>query len=153
MVQRQIQGSRMVQAFGHIGACMLSHFSHAQLFVTPWTLVHQTPLSIEFSRQEYWSGLPFPSSEDLPDPGIEPVCVSYVSWISSGFFTTSATWLNISVWVVRDRVDGNSLSCEGLKRQKYKQQAQCPAYGQTSKPLVVSVTVQQGSGSWNDPSS
>ena len=63
-------------------ACMLSHFSHAQLFVTPWTLAHQTPLSIEFSRQEYWSGLPFPSSGDLPDPGIEPVCVSYVSWIS-----------------------------------------------------------------------
>ena len=40
--------------------------------VTPWTVVHQAPLSMEFSRQEYWSGLPFPSPGDLPDPGIEP---------------------------------------------------------------------------------
>ena len=39
--------------------------------VTPWTVACQTPLSIGFSRQEYWSGLPFPSTEDLPDPGIE----------------------------------------------------------------------------------
>ena len=40
-------------------------------FVTTWTVAHQCPLSMEFSRQEYWSGLPFPSPEDLPDPGIE----------------------------------------------------------------------------------
>ena len=39
---------------------------------TPWTVAHQAPLSMEFSRQEYWSGLPFPSPGDLPDPGIEP---------------------------------------------------------------------------------
>ena len=42
------------------------------LFVTPWTIAHQAPLSMGFSRQEYWSGLPFPSPGDLPDPGIEP---------------------------------------------------------------------------------
>ena len=42
------------------------------LFETPWTVTHQAPLSMEFSRQEYWSGLPFPSPGDLPDPGIEP---------------------------------------------------------------------------------
>ena len=41
------------------------------LFVTPWTVAHQAPLSMGFSRQEYWSGLPFPSPGDLPDPGIE----------------------------------------------------------------------------------
>ena len=40
--------------------------------MTPWTVAHQAPLSMEFSRQEYWSGLPFPSPEDLPDPGIGP---------------------------------------------------------------------------------
>ena len=51
---------------------LLSHFSHVQLFVTPWTVVHQAPLSMGFSRQEYWSGLPFPSPGELPDPGIEP---------------------------------------------------------------------------------
>ena len=46
--------------------------SRVQLFVTPWTVAYQAPPSMEFSRQEYWSGLPFPSSGDLPDPGIEP---------------------------------------------------------------------------------
>ena len=46
--------------------------SQSCLFVTLWTVAHQTPLTMEFSRQEYWSGLPFPSSGDLPDLGIEP---------------------------------------------------------------------------------
>ena len=46
--------------------------SRVWLFVTPWTVVHQAPPSMGFSRQEYWSGLPFPSPGDLPDPGIEP---------------------------------------------------------------------------------
>ena len=47
--------------------------SHVRLFVTPWTMAHQAPLSMEFSRQEYWSGLPFPPPQYLPYPGIEPV--------------------------------------------------------------------------------
>ena len=51
---------------------MLSHFNHVQLFVTLWTLAHQPPLSMGFSRQKYWSGLPCPPLADLPDPGIEP---------------------------------------------------------------------------------
>ena len=46
--------------------------SRVQLFATPWTVAHQAPQSMEFFRQEYWSGLPFPSPEDLPNPGIEP---------------------------------------------------------------------------------
>ena len=46
--------------------------SHIQLFVTPWTVAHQAPLSVGFPRQEYWSGLLFPSLGDLPNPGIEP---------------------------------------------------------------------------------
>ena len=46
--------------------------SRVRLFATPWTVAHQAPLSMGFSRQEYWSELPFPSPEDLPDPGIEP---------------------------------------------------------------------------------
>ena len=46
--------------------------SHVQLFATPWTVAYQAPRSMEFSRQEYWSGLPFPSQGDLPNPGIEP---------------------------------------------------------------------------------
>ena len=46
--------------------------SHVRLFVTPWTVACQTPLFMGFSRQKYWSGLPFPSPGDLPDPRIEP---------------------------------------------------------------------------------
>ena len=46
--------------------------SRVQLFVTSWTIAHQAPPSMEFSRQQYWSGVPFPSPGDLPDPGIEP---------------------------------------------------------------------------------
>ena len=46
--------------------------SPVQLFATPWTVAYQSPPSMGFSRQEYWSGVPFPSPGDLPDPGIEP---------------------------------------------------------------------------------
>ena len=46
--------------------------SRVRLFATPWTVTYQAPQPTEFSRQEYWSGLPFPSPGDLPDPGIEP---------------------------------------------------------------------------------
>ena len=53
-------------------------------FVTPGTVVHQAPLSMGFPRQEYWSGLPFPSSGDLPDPRIEPISPA----LAGGFFNT-----------------------------------------------------------------
>ena len=51
----------------------LSHSVMSNSFVTPWTVAHQAPLSVRFPRQEYWSGLPFPSPTDLPDPGVEPM--------------------------------------------------------------------------------
>ena len=54
------------------GKPKVKSLSPAQLFGTPWTIAHQAPLSMEFSRQEYWSGLPFPSPGNLPDPEIEP---------------------------------------------------------------------------------
>ena len=50
----------------------MKSLSHARFFGTPWTIAHQAPPSMEFSRQEYWSGLPFPSPGDLPNPEIEP---------------------------------------------------------------------------------
>ena len=53
-------------------------------FVTPWTVARQTPLSTGFPRQGYWSGSPFPSPGDLPDPGMEPVSPE----VAGGFFTT-----------------------------------------------------------------
>ena len=61
--------------------------SHLRLFVTPWTIVHQAHLSMEFSWPEYWRGLPFPPPEDLPDPGIEPAS-PVASALAGGFFTT-----------------------------------------------------------------
>ena len=54
--------------------------------MTPWTVAHQAPLCTEFPRQEYWSGLPFPSPQDLPDPGIEPESPA----LSGGFFITES---------------------------------------------------------------
>ena len=50
------------------------------LTVTPWTVAHQAPLSLEFPRQEYWSGLPFPPSGDLPNPGSNPHLVCLLHW-------------------------------------------------------------------------
>ena len=52
--------------------CILSRFSRVQLCATPWTVAHQASLPMEFSRQEDWSGLPFPPLGDLPDTGIKP---------------------------------------------------------------------------------
>ena len=70
--------------------CMLSRFSCVQLW-TPWTVACQAPLSMEFFRQEYWSGLPCFSPGDLPDPGIKPVSLMSPA-LAGGFFTTSAPW-------------------------------------------------------------
>ena len=70
---------------------MLSHFSHVRLFATPWTVALQAPLSMGFSRQECWSGLPFPPPRDLLHPGTEPTSLAYPA-LTGGFFTTSATW-------------------------------------------------------------
>ena len=61
--------------------------SGVQLFVTLWTVALQAPLSMEFSRQEYWSGLPFPPAGDLPDPGVEPRSLVSPA-LAGGFFTT-----------------------------------------------------------------
>ena len=61
---------------------ILSCFNHVQLCVTLWTTAYQAPLSMGFSRQEYWSGLPCPPPEDLPNPGIEPKTLMsfYLHW-------------------------------------------------------------------------
>ena len=75
--------------------CMRVHMPKCSVMsnssVTPWTVVHQTPLSMGLSRQEYWSELPFPTSGDFPNPGIE--LTSLVSPALAGRdFTTSTTW-------------------------------------------------------------
>ena len=65
-------------------ACM---FSHVQLFATPWAVARQAPLSMEFSREEYWSDLPFPTPGDLSDPRTEPVALASPA-LAGRFFTT-----------------------------------------------------------------
>ena len=81
---------------------MLSHSSQVQLFATLWTIDCQVPLSMGFSRKEYWSGLPCPPPEDLPHPGIEPTSPAFPALVG-GFFTTSlekemATHSSILAW-------------------------------------------------------
>ena len=70
-----------------ICVCVLRH---VQLFATPWTVARQAPLPMELSRQEDWSGLPFPTSGDLPDSGIKPA--SPVSPDLAGRFFTTESW-------------------------------------------------------------
>ena len=69
---------------------MLSHFSHVRL-CDPVDSSLQAPLSIGFSRQEYWNGLPCPPPWDLPNPGIKPTSLMAPA-LAGEFFTTSATW-------------------------------------------------------------
>ena len=69
---------------------MLSHFCRVWHFATLWTVAHQAPLSMGFSRQEYWRELPCPPLGDLPKPGIEPTTLMSLALVD-GFFTTRAT--------------------------------------------------------------
>ena len=76
MFSRCLSGDKLGLLIGKLiisTFCSLSYsLSHVQVFATPRTVAHQAPPSMRFSKQAYWSGLPFPSPGDLPDPGIEP---------------------------------------------------------------------------------
>ena len=75
-----------------VRACAGAHthrHSQIQFFATPWTVAHQASLSIGFSRQEYWGGLPFPTPRDLSHPGIEPK--SFTSHALANWFLTTST--------------------------------------------------------------
>ena len=80
-----------------IYVCVLSPFSHVQLFATLWTVAHQAPLSMGFSWQEYWSGLPFPSPGDLTDPGIKAASLMSLA-LAGRFFSTSTIWEAHLIW-------------------------------------------------------
>ena len=73
-------------AYGHAQS-----LSRVQLFATPWTVAFRAPLSMGFPRQEYWSGLPFPPSGDLPNPGDES-CISCSFCIGRWILYHQATW-------------------------------------------------------------
>ena len=71
--------------------CVRSYFSRIQLFVTPWTVACQAPLSMGFPREEYWRGLPCPPPGDLPQPGVKPTSLRSPA-LTDRFFNTGATW-------------------------------------------------------------
>ena len=71
--------------------CVCCQFSCVQLFVMLWNMVLQAPLSMGFSRQEYWSGLSCPPPGDLPNPGAEPASLMFPA-LAGEFFDTCATW-------------------------------------------------------------
>ena len=78
------------QKAGTMG-CAPGCLSHVRIFATLWAVALQAPLSMGFSMQEYWGGLPCPPPEDLPDPGVEPMSLTSPA-LAHGFFPTSATW-------------------------------------------------------------
>ena len=95
--RREAKSKGEKERYTHLNAeccatCVLSHFSHVRLFATPGTVAHQAPLSMGFSRQEDWSGLPCPPPPgDLPNPGMEPTSLLSPA-LAGRFFITSAAW-------------------------------------------------------------
>ena len=90
-------------SFLSLHCAVLSHLGHVWLFAILWTVIHQTPLSMGFFRQEYWIGLPCPPPGDLSDLGIEPASLSPPA-LAGRFFITRATWeapsLYYMIWKV-----------------------------------------------------
>ena len=75
----------------------MKSLSHVRLFATPWTVAYQAPPTMVFSRQEYWSGLPFPSPGEPPNPGIEPRDQTLVSHIGGRHFNL---WATRVAWII-----------------------------------------------------
>ena len=100
--------------------------SPVQLFTTPWIKDHQAPLSMEFSRQEYWSGLPFPSPGDLPNPWIEP------------WYPTLQTGSLPSEPPGKPKIGKNSLSVWALQKFIFQlERKACPFKKTTSKTMEM----------------
>ena len=93
--------------------------SHVRLFVTPWTVANQAPRSMKFSRQEYWSRLPFPSPRDLPNPGIEPSlphCRQTLYHLShQGSWKESWVPKNWGFWIVVLKTLDSPLDCKEIQ--------------------------------------
>ena len=88
--QEHIAESQLITSID--GACIQSHFSCVQPVATLWTAARPAPLSMGFSRQEYWSGLPYPPPEGLPNPGIEPASLTSPTLAGMFFATGTTTW-------------------------------------------------------------
>ena len=102
--------------------CMLSRFRHVWLCATPWTVPRQAPLSLGFSRREYWSGLPFSSPEDLPNPGIE--LASLISPELQASPLSLSTWETLVAGLImkltQDRLTGEKETLNSCTWQSHK---------------------------------
>ena len=87
---------------------MMSRFSHVQVFVTLWTVAHQAPLSMGFSRQEYWSGLPCLLPGDLPNPEIEPTALTCHA-LADRFLTISTNWEAHIIYYITLQVESEAV--------------------------------------------
>ena len=122
--------------------CVLNRFSPVWLFATSWTVAHEAPLSMGFSRQEHWSGLPCPSPGDLPNPGIKSV--SLTSTLAGGCFIISATQkernsLNLMKDIYKEFTANVICSSEKLKAFPLRSEArqEFPFW-----PLVLSIILE-----------
>ena len=107
---------------------MLNHFSCVLPFGTLWTIAHQALLSMRFSRQEDWSGLPCPPAGDLPNPGIEPTSLMTPA-LAGGFFTTSTTWeAPIILYYYYYYCHKKAINDQRIKNTVYHADTQMPLY-------------------------
>ena len=109
----------------HMSA-VLSHFNCVWLFGTPWTIAHQAPLSVGFSRQEHWSGLPCSSPGDLPYPGIEPTSpLSPASMlrlgVSKSMYLLFKNGVSVSYKPLIPSYKPHWFSCQSEERKREKQ--------------------------------
>ena len=123
--------------------CVLSRFSCVWLFATPWMVTCQAPLSMRFSRQEFWSGLASPPPEDLPDPRTEPASLTSPA-LAGEFFTSSTTWEAKELTKRRKRMDfamssrgKQDKSLHGLDFRNLKKNASKDIFGQQSTQLDI----------------
>ena len=123
--------------------CVLNYFSPIWLFAASWTVAHKAPLSMGFSRQEHWSGLPCPSPGDLPNPGLKSVSLTSPT-LAGGCFTTSATQkernsLNLMKNICKKFTANIILSSEKLKAFPLRSEAR---QGFPFWPLVLSIVLE-----------
>ena len=125
---------------------MLTHFSRVQLFSTPWTIARQAPLSMGFSKQEYWSGLPCPPPGDIPDPGIKPMSLMFPA-LAGRFFTTSTTGKpnkpfavhllsRVQHFTIPWSIGRQAARSMGFSRQEYQNGLPCPPSGDLPNPGI-----------------
>ena len=119
--------------------------------MAPWTLAHQAPLSIEFSRLEYWSGLPFPTPQHLPDPGIEPVSLC-TSCDGRQFCYHCATWedaTDVDSWTIKSTTELMLSNCGAGEDSREPLKKQGNQTSQSSRKSILNIHWKHLCWSWS----